>query len=424
MNIKASPLEKYRFDKMLSNDQFRFQVDKKETFNDLCQIFNKENILFTENPSPVFKSFIEELENTVEFKSIKLYSKGSIAKSFTASKNIWNNFSKTLEKMEKKIQGLTSEEIGKTMEKCRDGMRFSTRQTLKDTEKIIEKLEESEKVLGLAAGMGNNENFGFDIKELEKLQDLINHCNNFSAIIDMAGRCQNLLNSKLITKTTKSHTTIVGIEYGQDFEEFLPEELMLLDTPLAPLFAKRYLEGAIMQNKTEGELPKEKGPIVIAVDKSYSMYNRNIEFAMGFTLAVLQKAFSEKRKVCIVSFATKAIAKEIITVQDIIDICTMKISNIGSGTNFNAALYESIKYIKEKNNFHQADILFITDGYCGVSPGILKELSNLKKEIGVKVMGIQIQDTVPIPWVDSLHRLSYVSTNSGEFDAILEEIVE
>lgn len=424
MNIKSSPLERYRFDKLLDKDEFRWKVDKKDTFNDLCLVFNKDNPTYTDESSTVFKTFVEELENTMEFKSIKACAKGSIAKSFVASKNFWKDFSKTTDKVQKKIEGLTPEEIGKMMDRCRDGMRFSARTALKDTEQIIEKLEEAERVLGLAAGNGNGDDFGFDIKELEALQELIKNMPNFEAIIDMAGKCQNAFESKLMTKTTKSHTTIVGIEYGQDFEEFLPEELMLLDTPLAPLFAKRYLDGQIMQNKTEGEAPEDKGAIVIAVDKSYSMYNKNIEFAMGFTLAVLQKAFREKRKVCVVSFATKAVSKEINTIQDIIEVCTMKISGIGHGTNFNAALHESMKYIKNNNNFGKADVLFITDGYCRVSDSILNELSNLKEEVGVKVMGIQINETVPIPWMDSLHRLSYISTNSGEFEAVLNEIVE
>lgn len=62
---------------------------------------------------------------------------------------------------------------------------------------------------------------------------------------------------------------------------------------------------------------------------------------------------------------------------------------LGGGTDFETPLNEAIQLMSgERNAYSKADIVFITDGECGISESFLHSYKNTKKALKFRTTGI------------------------------------
>lgn len=181
-----------------------------------------------------------------------------------------------------------------------------------------------------------------------------------------------------------------GIILGNDSDKLLPIELGLFTHPITRLdFLRRFVEGQTMQYDLSGRDKLAKGPIVLCLDQSGSMYNLDSE-AKGFTLALLSIAKKQRRDFCLILFSTT------------IEVCTYRKGNmkttelirlaqtfLGGGTNFELPLNQALETINE-SRFKRADIVFVTDGEFELADSFLETFNIEKKKKAFHVLSLVI----------------------------------
>ena len=116
-----------------------------------------------------------------------------------------------------------------------------------------------------------------------------------------------------------------------------------------------------------------------------------LDWAIAVALALTTIAKKEKRDLYIFTFTTE-VDKEMFyfekgrtTPEDI-----MRLASVGTsgGTDFMKPLGHALSVLESDPNFKDADILFITDGECGVTPDWLKKWNEAKKRLQFKTHSI------------------------------------
>lgn len=155
-----------------------------------------------------------------------------------------------------------------------------------------------------------------------------------------------------------------------------------------------------------------KGPIVCCVDSSDSMGGDNELWAKAVTLALLEIAQMQKRAFAEIFFGLESNPLEIFEIhkgeQNILDkVIWIAEYYLGGGTDFETPLNAAIELI-EKTEFKKADIVFVTDGYCGVSDEWLQEFLRRKAEKEARVHSVLVEMVQSNETVDSFS--GHVST--------------
>ncbi|MBO1912029.1 VWA domain-containing protein, partial [Microvirga sp. 3-52] len=153
-----------------------------------------------------------------------------------------------------------------------------------------------------------------------------------------------------------------GVTFGNNIERLLPMELVLYTHPVTRIdFLRRFAEGQTMQYEQNGREVLGKGPIVLCLDQSGSMYNFDTQ-SKGFTLALMSIASKQRRDFFLVVFSTRTqIFKYIKGKTKTSDIFSLAQTFLGGGTDFTLPLQEAVRVINE-SRFKQADVVFVTDG--------------------------------------------------------------
>ena len=185
---------------------------------------------------------------------------------------------------------------------------------------------------------------------------------------------------------------IKSVTSGDKIQDTLPSERMnLVMNATKADFYRRMTEHQLMVYSKEAHKQKNKGPIIVCVDTSGSMRGDEETWSKALTVGVLEIAQMQKRDFACILYSDHAdkpiiIRKDEVAPNKIID-CAEKFH--GGGTNFESALNEAIKLI-EDSRFKNADILFITDGDCGVSDKFLKGYRKIKEEKDFKTLGVLV----------------------------------
>ena len=182
---------------------------------------------------------------------------------------------------------------------------------------------------------------------------------------------------------------IIGLEFSNDVNRILPSELSLLmkeETEL--LFYKKFAEKKLLSfsygKKATGE-KQEKGPAIICIDTSGSMYGEPENIAKSLCLFILLECIKEKRSCFIISFS---ISIECLDLTNISDKAVLRkfldflSHSFHGGTDVEPCLNQALKILEEKT-FEKADVLVISDFL----------ISDLTKEMKYKMKAQKQKDT-------------------------------
>ncbi|MEM6262024.1 MAG: VWA domain-containing protein [Bacteroidota bacterium] len=171
---------------------------------------------------------------------------------------------------------------------------------------------------------------------------------------------------------------IIGIHHDQDLASVLPSEIALLATPETEVvFAKKYVEHKLLcfqyrnQEKVKrNELnqvsrllpdPEEKGPFILCIDTSGSMFGKPERIAKAIAFYMAQEAHKIGRRCFLITFSTDVktyeLATDIQTLDGLMEFLTL---SFHGGTNLKPALKEAISKL-ESSAYTSADVLVMSD---------------------------------------------------------------
>lgn len=235
-------------------------------------------------------------------------------------------------------------------------------------------------------------------KDKLALVDKIRNSQQLRKLSKIMGRIKPIALQMNREKTRKTRLNYQGITLGSELDKAIPAELASLGHPrLRMLVYKRYLERRIRQLDYGGKQTLGKGPIIIMCDESGSMSGDPELFAKAVGLTLLEVCQRNNRDLAYGHFSSEH--KDEIKVDHFLKtdkaldpFALIELAEYfsGGGTNFENPLTRSREIIDDHKSFSKADILFITDGQCGVGDDFIKEFNEWKKEKKVSVMSVLV----------------------------------
>jgi uncharacterized protein with von Willebrand factor type A (vWA) domain len=301
---------------------------------------------------------------------------------------------------------LTLEEAKKKLEEAR-----------KDFKDSVEKKEFQQDVHGLVSqaqnvtqetndfieawGLGSDANYSK--RSYKEKMDLLHKLRNspkLRMIAKLAGRYKKIAMQRQHQKIKKGTNEIYTIKQGKDLGKVLPSELMKLSNPITEtLFFKDYVEGKILQYETRSKAKQVKGPIVVAMDESYSMDGSPEIWAKSVAMGLLEIAIAQKRDFAAIHFSGDNDPKKLhvdyfykeqpYNIEKILEFCEYF---DGGGTFFEAPLARARQIIDEHAKFTTADIIFITDGEAPIGDKFRDKFNEWVKEKKVSIFSILINE--------------------------------
>ena len=283
-------------------------------------------------------------------------------------------------------------------------------------EAVSAKLEETEtkvtedaKALDLLSLLFPGKGFDLSVRELHKeflgnidaYASLVSRNEDLARIVDIVGRMESELGMKRIEKTKHGRSEVHSVRFSDDIQRMLPHEIVnLADPDLEAIFYSRFSEKKLMTYDLKGResvsgppVNKRKGPVVMLVDTSGSMYGEPELIAKAVSLTVARRMIPEKRDVKVILFSTRTTEISLTSKEKMgKEFLEFLSYTFGGGTDFNIALREGVRALRERE-WDGADLLFISDGHSVVSdPVITAEWGMLKEMNDARVFSVIINN--------------------------------
>lgn len=230
----------------------------------------------------------------------------------------------------------------------------------------------------------------------------------------LIGRFRTMAQAERARRVEGAPGEYVGVTLGDDVSRAIPSEIAMLGVPaLRAVFAARLAEGRLMQYETRGDERAGKGAIVACVDTSTSMRDAHTgrdgtrttreAWAKALTLALLDQARSARprRDFAAVLFASRTECKAFRFPVDrepaIADVVEMAETFFGGGTNWEVPLSAAAELLDAEYSAagrQRGDVVFVTDGECGVGEDWMRTWQEAKARLGFRVFGVAIGDDV------------------------------
>jgi len=232
-------------------------------------------------------------------------------------------------------------------------------------------------------------------KEKMALRDRLAKSEKMKRLAKMVGKASRMALSAQKTKIKHGSDEVFDVEIGNNLAKVLPSELMLLHASEESEmeFCRKFTEGKLMQYKLRSVIKEQKGPIICAIDNSGSMSGEREVWSKAFGLGLLEIAIKQKRKLVILHFGSSRELQRFdfshndAPIERKIDCAEFF---FGGGTDFDTPLTTSMDIVNEE--LPKADIVFITDGCCGVEDTFQKEWSSWRNRKEVKCYGVYIDE--------------------------------
>lgn len=239
----------------------------------------------------------------------------------------------------------------------------------------------------------------------------------FKRVAELLGSMTRMAIGEQQKKVTTARDEIYDIELGDDLTRVLPVDLLLMgDDDMDVVFFNKLIERSLPQYKLRGTEKIAKGDIIVCIDDSGSMSGDREPWAKAVGLALLAICKLQKRGFTGIHFGSPGETKTYefdksdwsastrylrMSAQPAVELRLAPIDAVvsfaetffNSGTDFMTPLSMSLDRLRtqyEKEGAVSGDIVFITDGICGVDEQWLKEFKESQEQIGFRVWGIII----------------------------------
>jgi len=256
------------------------------------------------------------------------------------------------------------------------------------------------------SGKGNHERQALDDKKVGLARRLRGDP-RLKRIAQLAGRFTRIGQQKRRSKVRHGAEEICDVELGNDLGRLLPVELVKLRHPrLHALALRDLLERKAMQYALTGKEKLGKGPLVLLLDRSWSMEGPADEWSVAVALALLGLAQVERRTFALVAFTDQVIYEAVVKPGERLDEEALNLQCDG-GTNIDEAVSRGLEIIERNPGaLSEADLVLVTDG-CSSSDRA-PELRKKAKTLGVTVVGvgIRVKPENLEPWADTIETIT------------------
>jgi len=311
-------------------------------------------------------------------------------------------------------------------------MRQAVRAGINQAQNRIEETERAMSMLGAGKDPGKLQRSGGSqlktalakkIMESEKLRQ----------IAKQAGRLRTTALRKARTKCKTGRSEYYGVELGDDIGRMLPSELIkLVDPALESLFYRGLHEKSLSQYRVRSRERENRGPIVVAIDTSGSMYGDKEVWSKAVALALISVAMEQKRPWGVMLWDT-SLQDTVLSADGMArpeQMMEWLEAFSGGGTHMDVPLRESMRMINECKELRKADVILITDGCANISKSVQEKYLKASEENGWSTFGVQIgggwesglELLADICGKQNVHEISDMLSREDE-DRILERIV-
>ncbi len=223
---------------------------------------------------------------------------------------------------------------------------------------------------------GQRLDLALKMKDSERLRQLLK----------LAGRFRMAAISAHNERMRHGVDEVYEIECGDDISRLIPAELSMLTNPLLKKdFFRRYHERRLLCYHLRHNDPGERGPLVVLIDVSYSMHGEKELWAKAVALALREMAWRKKRHCAVVGFGAREDPLLVLRfppgLERVDDVVRMAEFFLGGGTDFAKPMEAALGILRSKD-YHEADIVMITDGDCPLERPWVDALKREKRRLG------------------------------------------
>lgn len=264
---------------------------------------------------------------------------------------------------------------------------------------------------GRQAGSGDEpgQQTRMDGELLRRLVGQAGQHGRLARIARMAGRFKAVASQKAKSRVDHGADEIVDVAQGADLDRVLTGALVRLRHPVLKLaFLRDFHERALQQYRMTGQDTLGRGPVVVLLDKSSSMWEScgnggpsRDEWATAVMLALLDQAAREHRTFCVITFAGQARSQTIVRAGDRLPVNVLLESADGSSTRIDEAYRAALAVVAAEPSVGKADLMILTDGESHQAPDH-DALRAQAQAAGITTygIGIAVQASCLAPWCD------------------------
>lgn len=220
----------------------------------------------------------------------------------------------------------------------------------------------------------------------------------FRLLLQLIGPLRRVMEDAQRRRTITAQDEVYRITLGNDIPRVLPMELVKMHHPSGRLdFRRKYLERQLPQYDLRGKEKIGKGKLILCLDNSGSMMGQKEMFGKAVAGCALHLARKQKRGFFGIHFGSRHEIKTFDfpvdknpSPQDVIDYMEFFFNG---GTDFERPLTVALEVLQEEFDATgkvSGDIMFVTDGICGVRPDWLKDFKAEQERLQFKVYGFLI----------------------------------
>ncbi|WP_314991306.1 hypothetical protein [uncultured Campylobacter sp.] len=238
-------------------------------------------------------------------------------------------------------------------------------------------------------GFLQNHDPGDRIGKLTTFLNIIGSSNKLRQICEIIGRGEGIKNENITFSNSNSKLNnfkeqFGGIKISNEIENIVPSELAFLSEDLHIIFDMKFIEKKLLCFESQSEVKninsgfkmpnvRQKGPVMLVVDGSYSMQEKeNTAKSIAFLVATIAKR--EKRACYLVCFNTQIKAYDLSGHKWHDELMKFCLTKFDDGTNFKIAIKRALEHIKNDKN---ADVLVVSDALFDIDD----EIRNISKNI-------------------------------------------
>lgn len=260
-------------------------------------------------------------------------------------------------------------------------------EALKGATKEVEEVRDAEEALGMGTGSGSGGNLSKE--ELRKRFERIRRSRDLARICQLAGRYRRTAQAQQRKRVLHGMDDMVGVALGDTVSQLVPSELaQLSDEDLELDAMRRIVESCAIVRDHRGIEKVAKGPIVVVVDESGSMYGEPIMQAKAYALAMYWIAKHQNRWCCLVGFSGSEEGNFLVIKpgEDRTDELMDWLEHFfHGGTDMDVPLVEIPRRWEEQGTPPgRADIINITDALCMVPDHVAKQFNEWKQRNEVR----------------------------------------
>lgn len=188
-----------------------------------------------------------------------------------------------------------------------------------------------------------------------------------------------------------------ALELGNDLSRALTSELAMLALPATtPLFLRNLQQKRIKQYQRRQPIYKGAGDIICCLDESGSTKGDAAAWGKAVALTLLEIAASAGRRFALIHFSGAGDCRTDLFLPGHYraeDKMAAAETFLGGGTDFETPLRQAVSLLRD--DFENADIVFITDGCCELPASYAAELAGEQAQRGFTVTGVLLDADRP-----------------------------